>query len=167
MTGFKRTGKNVALAVFAGTILGYFILDSSGFCVSQGRFLTDKELLQTAFDLKNKQMSVLLNAGTTNSTEAQSVPYASYEEYLAQYPDCCTTSPPQGEFPPPSVLDILFGRATHLVRVRYVERRGAPDVIRVDNGPDYMSGQLLRWAEVRGIAIQHIRPGKPQQNAYI
>jgi putative transposase len=26
---------------------------------------------------------------------------------------------------------------------------------------------LHRWAETRGIAIQHIQLGKPQQNAYI
>ena len=50
---------------------------------------------------------------------------------------------------------------------RIIEWRGAPLAIRVDNGPEYISGLLLRWAEDRGIAIQHIQPGKPQQNAYI
>ena len=50
---------------------------------------------------------------------------------------------------------------------RIIEWRGCPQVIRVDNGPEYISGQLLRWAEHRGIAIQHIQPGKPQQNAYV
>ncbi len=50
---------------------------------------------------------------------------------------------------------------------RIIKWRGAPNVIRVDNGPEYISGQLLRWVEDRGIAIQHIQPGKPQQNAYV
>ena len=50
---------------------------------------------------------------------------------------------------------------------RIIAWRGSPLAIRVDNGPEYISGQLLRWAEDRGIAIQHIQPGKPQQNAYI
>ena len=50
---------------------------------------------------------------------------------------------------------------------RIIEWRGRPLAIRVDNGPEYISGQLLSWAEDRGIAIQHIQPGKPQQNAYI
>ncbi len=50
---------------------------------------------------------------------------------------------------------------------RIIEWRGSPQVIRVDNGPEYISGQLLRWAGDRGIAIQHIQPGKPQQNAYV
>ena len=30
-----------------------------------------------------------------------------------------------------------------------------------------ISGKLLIWAEKRGITIQHIQPGQPQQNAYI
>ena len=34
-------------------------------------------------------------------------------------------------------------------------------------GPEYISGKLLEWAEKQGISIQHIQPGKPQQNAYI
>ena len=45
---------------------------------------------------------------------------------------------------------------------RIIEWRGAPDVIRVDNGPEYISGHLLSWAGDRGIAIQHIQPGKPR-----
>ena len=50
---------------------------------------------------------------------------------------------------------------------RIIEWRGSPLVIRVDNGPEYVSGQLLQWAEDRDIVIQHIQPGKPQQNAYV
>jgi hypothetical protein len=33
--------------------------------------------------------------------------------------------------------------------------------------PEHISGKLLEWAEKRKIAIQHIQPGQPQQNAYI
>lgn len=50
---------------------------------------------------------------------------------------------------------------------RIIEWRGKPETIRVDNGPEYISGKLLEWAEKQGISIQHIQPGKPQQNAYI
>lgn len=50
---------------------------------------------------------------------------------------------------------------------RIIEWRGSPLAIRVDNGPELISSTLLTWAEARGIAIQHIQPGKPQQNAYI
>jgi putative transposase len=59
--------------------------------------------------------------------------------------------------------------ATRVTRAldRIIEWRGAPLAIRVDNGPEYISDCLHQWAETRGIAIQHIQPGKPQQNAYI
>ncbi len=48
-----------------------------------------------------------------------------------------------------------------------IEWRGAPRTIRVDNGPEYISGTLMEWAENKGIALAHIQPGKPQQNAYV
>lgn len=35
------------------------------------------------------------------------------------------------------------------------------------NGPEYISGALLGWAALRNIRIDHIQPGKPQQNAYV
>ena len=50
---------------------------------------------------------------------------------------------------------------------RIIEWRGRPSVIRCDNGPEYISGALLACAEAHGIRIEHIQPGKPQQNAYV
>ena len=48
-----------------------------------------------------------------------------------------------------------------------IEWRGAPKAIRVDNGPEYISGRLMEWAEDKGITLTYIQPGKPQQNAYV
>ena len=48
-----------------------------------------------------------------------------------------------------------------------IEVYGKPRAIRLDNGPEYVGGKLLEGAEKRYITIQHIQPGKPQQNAYI
>ena len=48
-----------------------------------------------------------------------------------------------------------------------IEWRGKPQAIRVDNGPEYISGTLMTWAEKHGVRLEHIQPGKPQQNAYI
>ncbi|MFT4784545.1 MAG: putative transposase [Paracoccaceae bacterium] len=57
-------------------------------------------------------------------------------------------------------------RVTHTLN-RIIEWRGKPGIIPVDIGPEYISGKPLERAEKQGIAIQHIQPGKPQQNAYI
>ena len=42
--------------------------------------------------------------------------------------------------------------------------RGKPQVIRCDNGPEYISAAIEAWAKSWGIRFEHIEPGKPQQN---
>ncbi len=55
--------------------------------------------------------------------------------------------------------------------IRVFERlrleRGLPDVLRTDNGPEFLSGEFVAWAESAGMMIQYIQPGEPNQNAYI
>ncbi|MCX7323194.1 MAG: IS3 family transposase [Hyphomicrobiales bacterium] len=48
-----------------------------------------------------------------------------------------------------------------------IEWRGRPEIIRVDNGPEYIRAKLMAWAGQRNILLTHIQPGKPQQNAYV
>ena len=40
-------------------------------------------------------------------------------------------------------------------------------MIRCDNGPEYISAALQNWASRRGIKVEYIQPGNPQQNAYV
>jgi putative transposase len=47
------------------------------------------------------------------------------------------------------------------------EDRGVPKVIRVDNGPEFISKDLDLWAYENGVTLDFSRPGKPTDNAYI
>ena len=56
--------------------------------------------------------------------------------------------------------------ASRVIRTleRIIEWRGKPTAIRCDNGPEYLSAQLIAWTEQQQIQLQYIQPGKPQQN---
>lgn len=45
--------------------------------------------------------------------------------------------------------------------------RGKPLATRVDDGQEYISSTLMIRAGKQGIALNHIQPGKPRQNAYL
>ncbi|MBO9770044.1 MULTISPECIES: IS3 family transposase [Xanthomonas] len=44
---------------------------------------------------------------------------------------------------------------------------GLPQVVRSDNGPEFLGDAFTSWLKVNGVAIQYIQPGKPNQNAFI
>jgi putative transposase len=48
-----------------------------------------------------------------------------------------------------------------------IARRGRPEVIVCDNGPEFISQAVDTWAYQRGIRLHFIAPGKPNQNAFI
>jgi len=50
---------------------------------------------------------------------------------------------------------------------RIIEWRGKPLALRCDNGPEYISQQLIDWANSQKITLLYIQPGKPTQNAYV
>ena len=44
---------------------------------------------------------------------------------------------------------------------------GLPQIIVVDNGPEFAGRTLDAWAYARGVTLRFIRPGKPIENAYV
>ena len=47
------------------------------------------------------------------------------------------------------------------------QTRGVPEVMQVDNGPEFISQAVDQWAFANGVRLHFIEPGKPVQNAFI
>lgn len=56
-----------------------------------------------------------------------------------------------------------------LIRVleRLKDFHGLPSMIRVDNGPEFISHKLDHWCKEHKIQLAFIQPGEPTQNAFI
>lgn len=61
----------------------------------------------------------------------------------------------------------LTGLRVTRVLERLAVTRGLPEVIQVDNGPEFAGRALDAWAYARGVRLQFIEPGKPVRNAFI
>lgn len=61
----------------------------------------------------------------------------------------------------------LTGKRVTRVLERVALTRGLPDVITVDNGPEFISKAVDAWAYANGVKLNFIQPGKPTQNCYI
>ena len=53
------------------------------------------------------------------------------------------------------------------VMTRLTALRGSPSAIRVDNGPEFVSKALDRWAYANSVTLDFSRPGKPTDNAFV
>ena len=71
------------------------------------------------------------------------------------------------ECPAIEVDTSLGGRRVVGVLDRLAETRGLPEIITIDNGPEFAGRALDEWAYRKGVKLSFIRPGKPIENAYI
>jgi putative transposase len=61
----------------------------------------------------------------------------------------------------------LTGTRVRTVLARLAETRGLPQSITVDHGPEFEGQVLDTWAYGAKVQLSFIRPGKPNENAYI
>ncbi len=71
------------------------------------------------------------------------------------------------ECPAIEVDTSLGGKRVVRVLERLVERHGAPEAITIDNGTEFDSKPMDEWAFNRKVKLDFIRPGKPNENAFI
>ena len=65
------------------------------------------------------------------------------------------------------VGDRLDGQRVAEILALLVMKRGKPERIQVDNGPEFSSKKLDQWAYLNGVKLDFCRPGKPTDNALI
>ncbi len=70
------------------------------------------------------------------------------------------------ECPAIEVDTSLGGRRVVGVLDRLTQTRGLPEVITIDNGPEFAGRALDEWAYRHGVKLNFIRPSKPIENAY-
>ncbi len=70
------------------------------------------------------------------------------------------------ECPAIEVDTSLGGARVVQVLERLAELRGLPEMITLDNGPEFTSRALDEWAYRKGVKLNYIRPGKPIENAF-
>jgi len=61
----------------------------------------------------------------------------------------------------------ISGRRVAAFIDRLAVFHGYPQRVRVDNGPEFTSAFFHQWAAEKSIQLEHIRPGKPSDNAFI
>ncbi len=66
---------------------------------------------------------------------------------------------PAFSFPSLAVIRVLEAVA--------IERGSLPAILKFDNGPEFTSHAMLRWAAERDIELHFIDPGKPMQNGSV
>ena len=81
----------------------------------------------------------------------------------------CLTIVDEGTRESPDILTETSISGVRVTRVldRLKEERGLPAVIVVDNGPEFTSKAMHRWARQNGVRLHFIDPGKQAQNAFV
>ena len=68
------------------------------------------------------------------------------------------------------LIDVAYSFPSQLVvnsLKKLIRNKGKPAQIRMDNGPEFISHELKKWAKEQEIELLYIQPGKPAQNAFI
>jgi len=63
-------------------------------------------------------------------------------------------------------FSITSNRVVSIIERLVLEKR-KPQIIRVDNGPEFIAEALNTWCMNNGISLKFIQPGRPMQNGYV
>ncbi|WP_162917686.1 hypothetical protein [Dongia deserti] len=100
-------------------------LNYSGFCISQGRFLSEGELIDIGARRYLKRF-LPLNYDQFAPTE-RPVAFASVEEFLLRNPDCCSVTQKGRDDGVPALFHRIMGRFAGFVRIEYKLEETPPE----------------------------------------
>lgn len=118
---FKRSFQVLLLLVLISPfVLGG--LNYAGFCIPEGRFLSDEEKIRTAVGWVNGEHVYIQNNGERKAYK--SIPYNDVDDFLRQNPECCQVLTGKGRHPEdrpyPSIFARMGGIYTGDVNINYV-----------------------------------------------
>ncbi len=109
----RKTLYELAIIVLPLTVilLLVFTLNYSGFCFKEFRYLSDREQMESLFNIWNRpsiSKTVLID-GEYQVLKRKNR-YAHFDEFLAKHPNCCETDPEGGyDTAPPRFIDRITG----------------------------------------------------------
>ena len=111
------------LLSFGGMLLLCGILNYSGFCFNEFRYLSSKEQMESLFNIWNRsdRKNIVIN-GEYKVLERKNR-YASFDEFLVKYPDCCEINPGGPyEMGRPNFIDRITGHDSgSIIRLKFNE----------------------------------------------
>ena len=101
-------------------------LNYSGFCMKEGRWLSDDEKIRAAIQaVVNRHTAYIFDATGNKTIQIKNPvqPYANIQEFLAINPQCCEIGPVGGDgYIPQTLYTRVIGKHAGNVVVRYLER---------------------------------------------
>jgi hypothetical protein len=89
------------------------IMNYSGYCFAENRYLTADEKIRITFNHINSKPKTTIRIGEGSNSVVKSferIPYSSFEEYVKQNPDCCSVGKKVfSDLPPPDFFDRISG----------------------------------------------------------
>lgn len=118
MKFLKRHPFVFAILLLIGTPAG---LNYSGFCMSQGRWLSDEEKIRLAIKSLIQQDTVLIETPEKGTQQFKAVKYTEVDQFLNKNPNCCKTEIRVGDdFVPRNYFTAIAGKHADNIRIEYI-----------------------------------------------
>lgn len=108
----------LAFLLLGGSVGG---LNLSGFCIPEGRWLSDEEKIRAAVDSLIIRQDVAINTPDKGTQIYKVIPYENIDSFLDKNPVCCSVGIKRGDdFIPQTFYTRITGKHAENIRIEYV-----------------------------------------------